>query len=208
MAARIQRRSGPTRRPHARATAPGHQAVRYSGDRTEQHADQDRVHTEQDTFRQRTRCGAVSRRYARTTDSALHAHRRPASGTRRVQRLQGIRVRAECDAPGTPAHRAVLAPSTTYRSNAPSPPRPPGGTLPGMILTITRRGSMLLVSMRALGHRGSRNRNRPGPDQDAVHAERHIPRERAEYRPICGRHATTVASARSHQQARLQVPAE
>ena len=27
-----------------------HQAVRHSGDRTEQHGDQDRVHTEQDTF--------------------------------------------------------------------------------------------------------------------------------------------------------------
>ncbi len=56
---------------------------------------------------------------ARTTDSALHAHRRPlfrnppstatskAGSTRRVQ------------CPRTPAHRAVLAPSTTYRPNAP-----------------------------------------------------------------------------------------
>ncbi len=82
-----------------RATASGRQAVRLSGDHTWQHADQDRVHTEQDTFPQRTRCGAVSRRYARTTDSALHAHRRPASGTRRVQRLQAPPVRTEGNAP-------------------------------------------------------------------------------------------------------------
>ena len=69
---------------------------------------------------------------ARTTDSALHAHRRPlfrnppstatskAGSTRRVQ------------CPRTPAHRAVLAPSTTYRPNAPSPPRPASGTPPGI----------------------------------------------------------------------------
>ena len=56
---------------------------------------------------------------ARTTDSALHAHRRPlfrnppstatskAVSTRRVQ------------CPRTPGHRAVLAPSTTYRPNTP-----------------------------------------------------------------------------------------
>ena len=87
-------KSGPTPRPHApRATAPGHQAVRYSRDHTEQ----DRVHTEQDIFRQRTRCGAVSRRYVKATDSALHAHRRPSSGARRVQRLQRLPVRAECN---------------------------------------------------------------------------------------------------------------
>ena len=41
-----------------------------------------------------------------------------------------------------------------------------------------------------------------------VHAERHIPREPTEYRPICRRYARTAPSARSHQQAHLQVPAE
>ncbi len=57
-------------------------------------------------------------------------------------------------------------------------------------------------------NRGSRNRDRPGPDQDAVHAERHIPREPTEYRAICRRYARTAPSARSYQQAHLQVPAE
>ena len=126
----------------------------------------------------------------------------PSTATSRAASTRRVRC------PRTPAHRAVLATSTTYRPNAPSPPRPPGGTPPGMILTITKRGPMLLISIRAVGHRGSRNRSRPGPDQHAVHPERHIPREPTEYRPICGRHATTVASARSHQEARLQVPAE
>ena len=70
-AARIDGRSGPTRRPHASTNRPGHPAVRYSGDRTEQHADPDRVHTEQDTCLNAPGARRRFGRYARTTESAL-----------------------------------------------------------------------------------------------------------------------------------------
>ena len=88
-AARIHRRSGPPRRSHAPSNSPGgRQAVRHSGDRAEQHADQDRVHTEQDALTERTRCGAVFETAARThrqrrTHPDAHLQER-----RRVQRLQ------------------------------------------------------------------------------------------------------------------------
>ena len=70
-AARIDGRSGPTRRPQASTNRPGHPAVRYSGDRTEQHAEPDRVHTEQDTCLNAPGARRRFGRYARTTESAL-----------------------------------------------------------------------------------------------------------------------------------------
>jgi hypothetical protein len=75
-----------------RATGSGHRAVRCSGERTEQHVEQDRVHTERSNSRFDT--------VARTPNSALHAHRqRHPQGTRRVPRPQRLPGRTECNAP-------------------------------------------------------------------------------------------------------------
>jgi hypothetical protein len=54
---------------------------------------------EQDTLPERIRCGAVFRDGSQNPPAALHAPRRPSSGARRVQRLQGLPVRTEGNAP-------------------------------------------------------------------------------------------------------------
>ena len=51
--------------------------------------------------------------------------------------FRGAASRHRVQCPRTPAHRAVLASSTTYSPTAPSPPRPPSATPPGLILTTT-----------------------------------------------------------------------
>ena len=67
----------------------------------------------------------ATKQYAAWATAPSSPHFQRAASTRRVQ------------CPRTPAHRAVLASSTTYSPTAPSPPRPPSATPPGMILTMT-----------------------------------------------------------------------
>ena len=51
--------------------------------------------------------------------------------------FKGLASTRRVQCPRTPAHRAVLASSTTHSPTAPSPPRPPSATPRGMILTTT-----------------------------------------------------------------------
>ena len=138
-AARIHRNPGRRAGRMHRATAPGHQAVRCSGDRTEQHADQDRVHTEQDTFssthpvRRRFKTLRQDHRQRPARAQTPSFRNAPSTATSRAASTRRVRC------PLTPAHRAVLAPGTTYSPHAPSRPRPPSATPTGMILTRTSR---------------------------------------------------------------------
>ena len=130
-AARIHRNPGRRDGRTHRATASGRQAVRYSVDRSEQHADQDRVHTEQghlfSTHPVRRRFKTLRQDHPQRPARTQTPSFRNAPSTATSSAASTRRVRC----PRTPAHRAVLAPSTTYSPNAPSPPRPASGTPAG-----------------------------------------------------------------------------
>ena len=132
-AARIHGRSGPTRRPHASSNRPGG-TKRYATRATAPSSTPIRT----ESTPSRTPClNAPSRRrrfkrYARTTESALPRTQTPIfrnAPSTATSKAVSTR-RGQC--PRTPAHRAVLAPSTPYRPNAPSRPRPASGTPPGI----------------------------------------------------------------------------
>ena len=130
-AARIHQRSWPARRPHAPSNNPGgRQAVRHSGDRTQQHADQDRVHTDQDTLHERTRCGAVFETVARThrqrcTHPDAHpSGATPSTATSNVGAGTGtdpVPIRTQ----STPSDTFLVNPPSPVRSADATPGRPP-----------------------------------------------------------------------------------
>ena len=163
-AARIRRRSGPTRRSHAPSNSPGgppsgtplgrpHRAARPI---------RDRVHTEQDTLPERTRCGAVFR--SQNPPPAPHAPGRPSSRATPSPATSTVAAGTGTDpvpirTQSTPSDTFLVNPPSTARFADATPGRPPAPARTNKPPPGTRR---VTRAQETSTHRVKRPRNR-GP---------------------------------------------
>ena len=136
-AARIHQRCGPTRRPHAPSNSPGSPSRTLLGRRYRAARRSGPSPPSRTLFLNAPSAAPFFETVARTTDRAARTQPPIFKSAPSTATSRAVSTHRGC--PRTPAHRAVLAPGTAYSPHAPSRPRPPSATPPGMILTTTSR---------------------------------------------------------------------